>query len=370
MITFKTVNNCVHGFNKDESRLPYLDGLRAVAVLLVLIAHAQVSVGFPHILQRCAKLLPFDGGALGVDIFFVISGFIITHILLKEEQRHGRVSIVNFWKRRALRILPALVVYISIIVGLGLIYPQVSVSRIDVLMALTFSSGILAPDRSWWLGHTWSLSIEEQFYLGWPLVLWLMPRNRMRLFVVAGVIFPLASAVLYHWMGPSSHWLLPSKAGYLLAGCALAVCRRSNKPHACPGFTPWTIATFACLCVIVPGWLANRALLGVFTIPFGSLIAGLGLALLLNQLLNGEWPLIGHAFETPAMKLLGRASYSIYLWQQLFLCENGFFWVQQFPQNVLAALLAGGLSLCVVEKPFLKMKDRLSGTPSVQSARS
>ena len=70
------------------------------------------------------------------------------------------------------------------------------------------------------------------------------------------------------------------------------------------------------------------------------------------------------------MKLLGRASYSIYLWQQLFLCEKGFLWVQQFPQNVPIAMFAGGVSLCVVELPFLRMKDRLSKALSVQGDRS
>lgn len=186
-----TVNDGCQGLNKVENRVPYLDGLRAVAILLVLFAHAQASVGFPLFLQQCAKLSPLNLGALGVDIFFVISGFIITHILLREEERVGRVSMVNFWKRRALRILPALVVYLSFVICLGLIHPQMSVSWVDVLMALTFSSGILAPERSWWLGHTWSLSIEEQFYLGWPLALRLMPRNRTRLFIMGGVFFRL-----------------------------------------------------------------------------------------------------------------------------------------------------------------------------------
>ena len=148
--------------------LPSLDGLRAVAVMAVLIYHAEIG------------WLP--GGYLGVEVFFVISGYLITSLLQAERHRAGSVNLRNFWTRRARRLLPALYLLLVAVSAWWLVFQRTEVAQIrgDVVAALTYVT-------NWWLvfsnqsyfaqagrpspfRHLWSLAVEEQFYLVWPLL--------------------------------------------------------------------------------------------------------------------------------------------------------------------------------------------------------
>ena len=140
-----------------------LDGLRGIAIVLVFCVHFYAPV--------------FSGGSSGVDLFFVLSGFLITKLMLDEEQRHRAVSKADFYLRRAFRILPALLVLMAgcLVLSFTVLSDVGWVLRREVLLS-TFSMGNLWPlfygftERTA-LGHTWSLAIEEQFYLVWPLIL-------------------------------------------------------------------------------------------------------------------------------------------------------------------------------------------------------
>ncbi|HWB38263.1 MAG TPA: acyltransferase, partial [Rugosimonospora sp.] len=210
---------------------PSLDGVRALAVTAVLLYHAGV------------PWLP--GGFLGVDAFFVLSGFLITSLLLAERARHGRVRLVAFWGRRARRLLPAALVMLAgtAIAGRYLLPPlDLGLLRGDEFAAI----GYVANWRMIYRGadyfaqtaaaspvqHTWSLSIEEQFYLVWPLllvgVLALRRRSGRRLLLTlacAGALASaLAAALLYHPTNPNrAYFGTDSRAQALLVGCALAL---------------------------------------------------------------------------------------------------------------------------------------------------
>ncbi len=152
--------------------MPGLDGLRALAVIAVLIYHAQYS------------LLP--GGFLGVEIFFVISGYLITSLLLKEWQQSGRINLPAFWLRRARRLLPAvfLLILTSLVVSVVFLPDEVANLRSDALASAAYvtnwyfifsqQSYFEAVGRPSLLKHLWSLAIEEQFYVVWPVLLSLM----------------------------------------------------------------------------------------------------------------------------------------------------------------------------------------------------
>jgi peptidoglycan/LPS O-acetylase OafA/YrhL len=148
-------------------RIPSLDGLRALSIFLVLALHS---------LQRLEVTTPvsflwagiFNGGT-GVFIFFVISGYLITSLLLREHEKRGSISLRGFYFRRAMRILPPLYVYVGVLLLLGLV-DRLPVFRLDIVSALFFFHDY-ALSRMWPLEHFWSLSIEEQFYLIWPLLL-------------------------------------------------------------------------------------------------------------------------------------------------------------------------------------------------------
>ncbi len=173
--------------------LPGIDGLRAVAVVAVLLYHADVS------------WLP--GGFLGVDVFLVISGYLITMLMLEEHHRTGAVSVRGFYRRRARRLLPALFVLLLAVCSVAALFYREEMARLraQVLSALTYSTNwyLIFTDGSYFdalgrplaLRHLWSLAVEEQFYLVWPLVMvFLLRRFRNRLGSIALIIGALAGA--------------------------------------------------------------------------------------------------------------------------------------------------------------------------------
>lgn len=198
---------------------PEIDGLRTVAVLPVILFHAEFGI--------------FRGGFVGVDIFFVISGFLITTILINEMDA-GRYSILNFYERRARRILPAL--FFVIIACLPFAWMWLMPADMldfaqSILAVLTFSSNILFWQESDYFGaaselkpllHTWSLAVEEQYYILFPVYLALAWRFGKRFVAVSLLVIALASLALSHWAAFNMHvanfYLLPTRAWELLVG--------------------------------------------------------------------------------------------------------------------------------------------------------
>ncbi|MFM7224290.1 MAG: acyltransferase family protein, partial [Actinomycetota bacterium] len=155
--------------------LPGLDGLRAISILAVLFFHHYFIFGATR------GFIP--GGFLGVEVFFVVSGYLITALILAERRTTGRVSLRDFWIRRARRLLPALYVMLAAVIAYSLLFLPDTIPTLkgDTVAALTYTSNwwqivaersyFIAAGRPELLKHLWSLAIEEQFYLFWPLVL-------------------------------------------------------------------------------------------------------------------------------------------------------------------------------------------------------
>ncbi|MBV8925622.1 MAG: acyltransferase [Bradyrhizobium sp.] len=282
-----------------------IDGLRAVAVLLVINFHA-----FPELLQ---------GGFVGVDIFFVISGFLITSIIARELGAE-RFSLVAFYNRRIRRIFPALVVVLCTVLVLGWLWllpgPYAALSR-DVAASAAFSANIALLLQSGYfdiesakkpLLHLWSLGIEEQFYLAWPLVLMLAARLRLGLLRVAAIVGLGSFALNVALVGsdPVATFYLPfTRAWELLAGAVLA-CDWSRLDH---------------------GAVASNVRAGV-----GALLIGAAVAILdVHRAFPGWWaplPVAGAALIVSAPSAwanrvvlgsrpavwIGLISYPLYLW--------------------------------------------------------
>jgi peptidoglycan/LPS O-acetylase OafA/YrhL len=164
-------------------RIPALDGLRAVSIGLVLIGHLA---GTPRFASVSAIQLFGDVGNLGVTIFFVISGFLITNLLLQEQADTGRIRLRAFYARRAFRILPAVLTYFVVLAIAAIAISAVRVPADDWTHALTFTMNY-HQTRGWWLGHLWSLSVEEQFYFLWPAAIVLLGR-RSSLWLAASAV--------------------------------------------------------------------------------------------------------------------------------------------------------------------------------------
>ncbi|WP_420112274.1 acyltransferase family protein [Pseudactinotalea sp.] len=306
---------------RKHARILGLDGLRAIAVLAVLVFHLR------------PQTLP--GGYLGVDIFFVLSGFLITTLLVRELSEHGRLDLKGFWTRRARRLLPALaaVVVVSTALALAVGNDLLVDIRRQALGALTFSNNWLeigagssyftqtAPQL---FVNFWSLAVEEQFYLVWPVllaVLLALTRTaKQRIAIVLGVAAVSAGLMALHagdgvtraYYGTDTH------AFGLMIGAALALSLASptTDVRRIPG---WDRARMAI--AIVSGLALLTLLLtldgeSAFAYRGGILLASIATAALIAALATAPGARDGmvRAFSTRPMVWLGERSYGIYLW--------------------------------------------------------
>jgi peptidoglycan/LPS O-acetylase OafA/YrhL len=345
--------------------LPALDGLRALAVASVFAYHADV---------RWAQ-----GGFLGVDVFFVISGFLITALLLAEWRRHSWLDVAQFWKRRALRLLPALFI---LLVAVWVAVPFLAADQAgrlqgDIRAALAYVSNwrLIFEHQSYFeaagrpplLQHLWSLAVEEQFYLVWPLVLWgglTLRRSAGRLvwWVLAGAV---ASAGLMAWLytpgtDPSRvYYGTDTRAGAILLGAALACVWKpweSRRTVPIAGRAVLAGAGVAALGGLA--WcLLNLNQFSEVLYRGGFLgVAGLA-AVLVAVIAHPSTPVLGGTLGCRPMVWLGKRSYGIYLfyWPVIMLTRS--YYDVPVAGNALLAMRAGitiglaALSYRLIESP-------------------
>lgn len=347
----------------SSSRIDALDGLRAVSILIVLVGHSAHSAGAPTFLQAFGEM-----GIVGVELFFTISGFIITHLLLRERERRGRVDLRRFWIRRALRIVPpfaAAALGTALAASLGVL--AWSWSSFASALTLTKDTPLFRGD--WFFGHIWSLSLEEQFYLVWPLAFALALATRRTMLALTALI--LGGAVytpltLLH--AKSLQNVLPYLP-HLAAGCLLAMLLHERamagwirRYRALP-VRGAALALLAAAALVV-AWLRGRDLQDLGWVPLYALLVPLTAFLLVAETALPDGRLRGLLAAAP-LRGLGRISYSLYLWQQLFLGPADAYrhpWLlSSWPFNLCAAIICGALGYYFVEKPASRLKERLEG---------
>ncbi|MBI4934059.1 MAG: acyltransferase family protein [Actinobacteria bacterium] len=348
---------------------PDIEGLRAIAVLLVLVYHAKFSL--------------FAGGFIGVDVFFVLSGFLITSLLLRELSSTGTISLANFWARRARRLLPAsgLVLVATLIAGRFMLdgLSQAELAR-DAIAACAFVVNIrfaavgtdyltsqLPPSP---LLHFWSLAVEEQFYMVWPGLLMVLVRfMRLGRRALGGVIGAMwvASFVACVWLTtrsqPWAFFMLPTRAWELLTGAALAFVGGSvamrRQQRALLG---WVGLLVIVVCGVVfsdsmrfPGWVA--------AIPV------LATALVINAGAAGAVAGPFQVLRAMPLQWIGARSYAIYLWHfpMLILAER-----EWGPLSVAARLgiLALSVVIAAISYQLVENPVRHSPTLAASPARS
>lgn len=350
--------------------LPTLDGWRAVAILGVMIYHgtsALFDAGGTYPNARLFALVRY--GTLGVPVFFGISGFLICTRLLQEEKITGRISLWRFYLRRSCRILPPYLTYLgvlSLIAAAGII----AVDSSEWLSCLLFYRNYVMPQSGgYYTSHFWSLAVEEHFYLLWPGILVLCgSRRARRVVVVFALIVAAWRAVEFR-----NQWLtrLLPRAGFswrtdiridgLLWGCWVALLLIIPKWHErltrWLSFWPW---------LAVVGLFISVVLLGPYLTPLWSALL---IPLILVGTVLNPTSLISRILELSALRWIGRLSYSLYIWQQLFLVAKAelrlpaLAWTQHPPLSFVLVFACATLSYYLIERPMIDIGHRATNSP-------
>jgi len=304
-------------------------------------------------------------------IFFVLSGFLITWLLLKENERDGTISLAGFYKRRTLRIFPAFYTYsfilIILLAGTGRAVPWP-----HALSALFYTSNYYSAingDPSNGFSHTWSLAIEEQFYLLWPFVFLLLRRNlrRMTAFLVGLIALVwIHRAVLcfaFHVDQAYIYAAFDTRLDELMVGCLLAVLlRRKALSSFCRSVSANTLLPLVTIALLAISIYGGEVYVDRYRDVFGFAIEPLLVAILIVQLIALSSTRLWGWTECGAMKFLGRISYSLYLYQQLALHPTtkalaAYPVILQLAGAIMVTLILATASHYVIERPFLKLKS-------------
>jgi peptidoglycan/LPS O-acetylase OafA/YrhL len=343
----------------NQSHLPSLDGLRAVAVSLVVFYHMKVRG---------------VNGGMGVLIFFVLSGFLITWLLLKEEERFGKISLKAFYLRRTLRIFPAFYVYWFLLVGSLLVFSKRLVIGQAICSFLYLNNYYQAifGDPNTGLSHTWSLGIEEQFYLLWPLTFLMLKDNRRRLqflWVAISAVWLYRELLVFVWHAQQSYIYeaFDTRADHLMIGCLLAVALREGVWIKFWNFLVSSVSSvWVTLGCLVASSVANYHFGVHYRDPVSFIVDPVLTAVLMVQLIAHRAGAMGTVLNWRPIRYLGLISYSIYLYHQITIQA-----VYKLTRNwpllsplvaILTTIAVASASYWLIEWPILRLKARFSPT--------
>ena len=335
-----------------KGRVPALDGLRGLAILLVLVGHTVAfQTESPHF--AWIRL-----GEWGVDLFFAISGFIITLLLLRELHHSGTIALSNFYMRRALRILPPYLAFLLFVfVGEWIIGPHLESYERFGLLTMTLN---LFPIKSHYAGHIWSLSLEEQFYLLWPGILWCLgPRRGLYAAIVVILIVPFMRYIVNNYIpGLLVFNSTPTRLDGIMTGCIVALLATGM---AGPRLQP--VGSIGSLLALLVGatFFLFRGFCEQHTDSYLYYHSGsaLYMAAILWIVISTEGGWVSWFFRQPWITTLGLLSYSLYLWQQPFLYRHSVGWWNLFPWNIGVIFTIATISYYCLERPLLRWRNKL-----------
>ena len=332
-------------------RIPSLDGLRGISIWAVMLAHAsghfQQTPLHGHLMHSALSNLSY----YGVTMFFVISGLLITSLLMREYSQSSTINLRHFYRRRTFRILPASLAYIGVVLAVG------APSRPQSVYALTFTTSFFFEQAYKPLQQLWSLSVEEQFYLLWPLIFLLGERRAKRCGLAVMLLCPMLRLFLKHRGYAEIEHLAPAIADSIGAGCLLALYYDKTGAFVSRYFV--SDAGFFSLCVTS---LAVSELVFRYHIVVLWGVVPCMIALIIRAAIERR----DRILNSGPLVWSGLLSYSLYLWQQPFLVFDGP--LNFFTARIVATIGAAYISYRFVEQPALGVLRRLSKRDSASTA--
>ena len=335
-----------------SDRIPSLDGLRTVSILLVIASHAARNFG---------PTAAYNIGDLGVRVFFVISGFLITGLLIVESEKSGRIDLLKFYFRRTLRIFPPYY-FLLFVLALLAISGRVHISFSQFLPVISYASDYVYPG-AWDIDHAWSLAVEEQFYLLFPGIMVLARTRRTMVRTLASIlvlcpIFRFVDHIFFAdaqpiWLTKGFH----ANADTLAVGCLLAFLRPGL--HANRFYTAAIRSPLMFLLPVVV-FLVNSQI-DYTGLHLGVLFSlnNVLMALMVDWAVTNATGVVGKVLNSRVAIVLGMMSYSIYLWQQPFLEPSPPSRYFAFPYNMIGFAAAVCVSYFLVERYSLRIRKTL-----------
>lgn len=344
------------------------DGIRGISAICVVLTHLHVWYALEAQKLVSKAMLPLLSGSTGVQAFFILSGFLITLLLIREKQTTGTVSISKFIIRRSLRIFP-LYVLLCILTTAVAIDGQNGVSWASMRYLYFYVYNFVPlKDYSPLLGHAWSLAVEEHFYLIWPLLFSCMFAARLRLLKTLLVVFAVG-ALFFHLalirQPFAQHYQIDRWsfiAGYAIAlGCLAALLTETGAKN---GFYRMT-CRHRLSGLLGAGMYANSLFISTQSWAIENIILvylrAVGILLMILWIYFNQSSIATRILDCRPLKYLGRISYGIYMWQGFFLStgpnrEPGQQWPPDPALGVFLLLVVAPLSYAYFEKPFLRLK--------------
>lgn len=344
---------------KTTTHIRGLDALRAISILFVILNHAGIGRLMTENSFVAVHVYPLFSGEAGVRIFFVISGFLITHLLVQEKKAHGRINMQNFFIRRFLKLFPPLIILFSIL----LLFIALDWSTLDwyaIGMAFFFLFNYVPfahylPE----LAHMWSLGVEEQFYVFWSICIAFS--NRIQTWPwIAGACILLSLLVPLTYEDDffenaflPNRWFFPASAPIFI-GCIAALLnhRRDNRAVSLPNQRVLIMAAILCY--------FNSIFVGEYSPHVSEMIQATGVALFIVWITHNQWSGAVDLLEVKWLRFIGKISYGLYVYQGIFLLTGpgSELKIRHLPIALPLLCVLAVVSYYFIEKPVLTWKEK------------
>lgn len=343
---------------KDTTKtksIPSLDGLRAISIFLVIVGHIYLVNNH----GKETKFFVYQD--MGVSLFFVISGYLITEILLGELRKSGRVNYFRFFLKRVFRIFPAYYFFLAV----SYLILQLHGKQVDtpsIISCLFYLGYYYPPELLHYWAHSWSLAIEEQFYVFWPLAINFLKKEKNIIYCLIAVIAlsPILRVLTYYFIPlykHKYHFLLHTRADTLAFGCLFALLKQREIAKKFIGYClERKLFYIAVIYLIFIYPILHHYFLGTFRATIGYTLEAVALLVVVVHLIYTKDRWYIKCVNSKIMTHLGSISYGIYLWQQPFIYLKEFAWFK-FPFNIILIYLAAIISFLLIEAPMMKLRS-------------